>query len=1026
MTDVGRTPAKSVGVKAERRNLTVLFGDVVGSSALATQLDPEDLREVLRSVQAAFRDAIGRYDGHIARYLGDGVLAYFGFPVAHEDDAERAVNAGLQMIASVSALSFPRIPPPKLHIGIATGLVVVGDLIGEGPSREFELIGEAPNLAAWLQQQAGPNQILVSPTTRRLLGETFEVEDVGERTAKGHKEPLRVWSVLRRSAVQSRFDARRSARLARFVGREVELAALCEQYEKAKSGQGRLVSISGEPGIGKSRLIAALRERLAGEAHRTSLFQCSSYHTSSPWYPVIRHLEDAAGIAHDSPPPAKLQVLEELVDQRLPGRREEVVPLLAALLSIPTGERYPPLELTPPQLKRRTLAALRDLLCAGSGQAPVIPIFEDIHWIDPSSLELLELLRKAVKERRVLIIASYRPEFDPPWTDDADAVSIFVNPLDAAHAARLVESLTEGRAWPASLVEQVVAKTDGVPLFVEEVTEAVRQGISVDGGPSPTGWQSIPAVPDTLQDSLMARLDRLAPMKAVAQMSSAIGREFSLDLLEAAAPLPRDEIHAAIDRLAAAGIVLRGERRAAETCIFKHALVQDAAYSSMLRDERRKLHIRIAEALCQKFGEIAESAPELVAHHYTRAQETKLAASYWFKAGGQAGRRSAFVEALTHFRSALELLLQLPESAERDEVELQLQQALAGAFIAVKGFGAPETMHTYERALALCEKYPGTPHIFAVLNGLVGVHYLRGDFEQSRAVAEDLLARAVRQTDTTPVLVGHRVLGMSLFVTGELEEARTQLQKAIDLYDPERHARYAVAFSQDFKATAEVYLGLATVLAGDAEKGVAHSRAALAYAEKLRHPHSICYVLPFFAGTLIVADMPEEAHAVAERAVALSAEYGFPQWAAGGVLLRGWARIEMGELESGVADVRNSIAGLEAAGTLIWKQFGELLLAQGLAKAGEAQEAETLVDRILAEMQATGGRWYEAETHRLKGDLLLAARRPISEVEARYEAARTIAARQGARLFQGRAEEALAALRRSCGGAAEVTAKAQR
>jgi len=521
----------------------------------------------------------------------------------------------------------------------------------------------------------------------------------------------------------------------------------------------------------------------------------------------------------------------------------------------------------------------------------------------------------------------------------------------------------------------------------------------------------------------MARLDQLAPMKVIAQISATIGREFPLDLLEAVAPYPKHEVGVAIDQLLRTGLVFQRGSVTPKTYIFKHALVQDAAYASMLRHERRDLHCRIAEALCTKFVDLAQNAPELVAHHYTEARETTPAISYWLKAGRLASSRTAFVEAITHFQIALKLLSQLPESVERDELELQLQQSLASAFIAARGFGAVETTKAFNRALQLCEKFEGSPQVFAVLNGMAGVHLMRGEFERSRSVAEDLLARARRQNDTTALLMGHRILGMSLFVIGELGDARRELNSAIALYDPQRHAPLALVFSHDFKATAQAYLGLASVLAGDIAGGLSHGREALAHAEQLRHPHSICYVLTFLTGAYLVAGMPHAAYPLAERTIALSGEYGFPQWLSGGHLLRGWARVDIGEAESGLDDIRMSISELEATGTLIWIQFAHHHLARALAGTGQSSEAISLLDRTLAEIRLTTGRWYESEVHRLRGDLLLSSGKPARDVEACYEAAIATAQHQGARLSQLRAMNALGSFLRAHGRASELHAR---
>jgi class 3 adenylate cyclase/predicted ATPase len=997
------------GIKAERRHLTVLFCDMVGSSALSARLDPEDLRHILRAFQNGCGDAIRNFDGHIARYMGDGILAYFGFPAAHEDDAERAVQAGLQMIKAVSALSFPGAPPIAVRIGIATGLVVVGDLIGEGPNQEFALIGEAPNLAARLQQFAKANQILVAPHTRRLLGRLFDLADLGDHYFAGFDSPVRVWSVLRRSSVTSRFEARQSSHLTPLVGREQELALLEEQYTKIKRGSGQLVTISGEPGIGKSRLVLALRDRLSGKMHCPPSFQCSSYHTSSAWYPIVRYLADAAGIDFDTPPLLRLEKLGALVSRHLPQQAESVVPLLAALLSIPTDDRYAPLELTPQQQKNRTYVALLALIQAQADQQPVLLVFEDVHWIDPTSLELLEWIRDRVQGWQMLVVLLFRPEFTLSWKDQPHIASLTLNRLGAGQVATMVEALAEETALSHTIVEQIVAKTDGVPLFVEEMTKAVLESKTSIEGKGASDSQPTFGVPDTLHESLMARLDQLASMKTVAQIAAAIGREFPLDLLAAIAPLSEIDLRAAIDRLLASGLFFQSGHALNESYTFKHALVQDEAYASLLRDERRDLHVKIANVLCERFSEVAEASPELVAHHFTEARELKPAIAHWLKAGRQASKRSAFVEASRLFQIALRLLAELPANLERNELELNLQHSFGSALAASKGFGATETSEAFERALELCNSIEDSSLTTSVLNGLIGVHVARGEFEQSRDLAKDLLARARRKADPTPRLMGHRALGMSLFLIGELAAARDQLRNSLA-----RHGPLPLVFSQDFKATAQAYLALASVLLGDISGGLAHGREAVAHAEQLRHPHSICYALSFLAGAHVLCREPAAAYPIAERTVALAGEYGFPLWLAGGQMLRGCSRFDLGDVEQGLAEIRQSVNALESAGAPIWVQFARYLLAQALAKADQARDAMHVIDQTLVQVGTTSGRWYEAELHRLKGDLLLDGR-DSSAAERCYETAIAVSARQGARLWQLRATNSLGSLWRSQG-----------
>jgi class 3 adenylate cyclase/predicted ATPase len=1009
--------------RAERRHLTVLFCDMVGSTALSTRLDPEDLREILHKFQACCGDAIRRYGGHISRLLGDGVLAYFGFPTAHEDDAERAVNAALQIVHSVSALTIGATQGIQVRIGIATGLVVVGDLIGEGPRREFSLIGEAPNLASRLQNLAKPNQILVAPRTRRLLGRLFDLEDLGAHRISGIDEEIGVWRVLGPSSVVSRFEARQSSHLTPLVARQAELSLLRKHFGHAKHGHGRLLLISGEPGIGKSRLVIALREELADEASCPQTVQCSSCHTSSAWYPVVRHLEDAAGITRNTSSAMKLDKLEALVGQYLPEQRQSIVPLLAALLSIPTDGRYPALELTPLQQKNRTFAVLLALLEARATERPVLLVFEDVHWIDPTSLELLELIRDRVPAWRMLVILLFRPQFILSWSQQPHIAALAINRLDRAQATSVIQSLAGEQVLSPEITEQIVAKTDGVPLFIEEMAKAVLEASRSGEGKAVADLQSTLSVPDTLHESLMARLDQLAAMKTAAQAAAVIGREFSLELLNAIAPLSERDVRVAIDRLLESGLLFRTGQSVNETYTFNHVLVQDEAYASLLREERRRLHVRIAEVLCSQFIEIVERSPEIVAHHYTQAGRVEPAIQYWLKAGRRASERSAFVEAITHLQIALKLVAELPATPERDELELSVQQSLGNALVAVKGFGSAEADQAFKRAMELCANFPDSPQTIGVLHGMVGVHIQRVEFDQLRELAQRLLERGDREDDSTTKLMGHRALGMSLVLTGELAAGCDHLRQALDLYDPPRHGPLAFVFSQDFKATAHAHLALATAALGDIDGAAAHGRAAVEQGERLRHPHSLCYVLPFAACAHLICGDAEAAHPIGERVMGLASEHGFPMFLAGGRIMRGWARLDLADAEGGLADISQSVGELEAIGTLVWVQFGRYLLAQALAKAGDRRTAMSLVEEALNGLSPGSGRWYEADLHRLKGDLLLDAGQSPAAAEACYEAAIRVAARQGARMWQLRATNRLASLWCAQGRMAEVHAR---
>src|SRR5215471_18066991 len=604
---------------AERRQLTVMFCDLVGSTALASQLDPEDLREVIGAYHKCVAETIGRFDGFVAKYMGDGVLVYFGYPRAHEDDAERAVKAGLGVVEAVGRLDARSIKL-QARVGIATGLVVVGDLIGAGPAQEQSVVGETPNLAARLQALADPDTVVIAASTRRLVGDLFDYRDLGPVALKGFAEPMPVWQVLRPSGVESRFEALHGSRLSPLVGRDEEIDLLLRRWAYAKGGDGQVVLISGEPGIGKSRVVAGLAERLQPERHIRLRYFCSPYHQDSALYPLIDQLGRAAGFARDDPPAARSEKFEGLLAQAAPP--DEDVAFLVDLLSLPALGRHPLPNLTPQQKKDRTLEALVRQLEDLARQQPVVMVFEDAHWIDPTSRELLDLAVERVRSLPVLLIVTFRPEFEPPWTGQPQVTKLPLNRLDQRDQIFLVERLAGGKSLPDQVIAQIVDRTDGVPLFVEELTKSVLESgllreekdrYALDGALPPF------AIPTTLHASLLARLDRLASVRLVAQTGAAIGREFSYALLRAVSRLPENELQAGLARLVASELVFQRGSSPDATYAFKHALVQDAAHGSLLRSSRQQLHAQIAEALETRSPELMESQPELFAQHYAEA-----------------------------------------------------------------------------------------------------------------------------------------------------------------------------------------------------------------------------------------------------------------------------------------------------------------------------------------------------------------------------------------------------------------------
>jgi class 3 adenylate cyclase len=612
-TPPARPESPSPGT-AERRQLTVLFCDLVGSTELSAPLDPEDMGALISAYQACCADVVRRWEGHVAKYMGDGVLAYFGYPRAHEDDAERAVRAGLDLVAAVARLPTGADMPLAARVGIATGLVMVGELIGEGAAQEQAVVGETPNLAARLQALAAPGSAVISQATRRLIGGLFELVDLGPLRLKGFVEPLAAFRVAGEGGAEGRFEALHGQRLTPLVGREHELAMLMERWTRAKDGEGQVVLIAGEPGIGKSRLLRALREELSGEPHLALSHFCSPYHSNSALYPIIVQLERAAGFAPDDGPETKLAKLAALLGQAT-GQLDEALPLLAALLGIPAGERDPPLSLSPQRQKQRSLEILIEQLAGLARARPVLELYEDLHWVDPSTLELLDLLVERVRSLPVLAVLTYRPEFRPPWAGHAHVTALPLNRLGRRQGAALVERITGGKALPGEILAQIVARTDGVPLFVEELTKTVLEsGLLTAAGDHYEFSGPLPplAIPATLHDSLMARLDRLATVKEVAQAGAVIGREFSHDLLAAVSPLAAAELDAALDQLVAAELVFRRGSPPDATYSFKHALVQDAAYQSLLKSKRQQVHALIVQVLEQRFPDVMDTKPELL------------------------------------------------------------------------------------------------------------------------------------------------------------------------------------------------------------------------------------------------------------------------------------------------------------------------------------------------------------------------------------------------------------------------------
>lgn len=951
--------------EAERRQLTVMFVDLVDSTALAARLDPEEMAEVLRIYQSVATGAIARFEGHVAKYMGDGVLAYFGFPRAHEDEAERAVRAGLAAVAAVHSLESAHGKTLAARVGIATRPVVVGELIGQGAAREETVVGDTPNLAARLQALADPGTVVISARTRELVGGLFELAELGMQILKGFPVPVRPWRVVGEGTAESRFEALHGAVLTPLVGRENEIGLLLEHWERAKEGEGQVVLLGGEPGIGKSRLVRALRRRLEKEPHTALSHSCSPHHQTSPLYPVIGLLERAAGFAADEPAATRLDKLEALLALSTEDVNA-VVPLLAALLSLETAARYPALDMSPHRQKERTLEALVAQVLGLAARRPVLAMYEDVHWADPTSLELLDLLVDRVQGAPVLVLITYRPEFEPPWMRYAHVTALTLGRLSRRQGAAMVGRLSGGKALPPAVLDQIVAKTDGVPLFVEELTRTVLEtNLLRDEGDHYALAGPLPsmAIPTTLQESLLARLDRLAPAREVAQVAAAIGREFPHELLAVAAALPESDLQAGLDDLVGSGLVFRRGTPPQATYSFKHALVQDAAYATLVRTKRQRLHARIAAAIEQHFPEPVQAQPELLAHHYTEAGLAEPAIDYWLRAGQAEIARSATAEAITQLTKGLELIPALSDEPARWRRELELQVALGVALMAAKGWAAPEVGRANARARELCERLGDTSRLFPVLYGKWVFHVVRAELEAGRTAGEDLLRRAQEQNDAAAETIGNRIVGTAELLRGELVAARAHLERTLALYDRAAHRSLAFLFAQDPSVAGLSVLSWGLFALGCPEQAQARSEEALTDAKKLSHRNTLGYALLYGCILSQLRQDQAEARDRANALIALAAEQDSPHFLGAGVIIRGWTLGEAGDFGAGIAQIRDGLAMWQATGAGFLVPYFRSLLAEVHGRSGAVNEGLDLVTEALDGVEETGERWIEAELH---------------------------------------------------------------
>jgi class 3 adenylate cyclase/predicted ATPase len=1024
---VGASPVGPATPDAERRQLTVMFCDLVDSTRLSSQLDPEEYRDVVRAYQATCTEVIRRYDGHIAQLLGDGLLIYFGYPQAHEDDAHRAVRTALGILAAMENLH-TRLPhakgiPLAVRLGIHTGLVVVGAM-GDQGRHEHLALGETPNIAARIEGLAQPNTVAISDATYRLVQGYFECQDLGAHALRGVTESMRLYHVLGESGATSRLDVAQPQGLTPLVGRESEVTLLLERWEQAKAGHGQVVLLSGEAGIGKSRLVQMLKDHVANEPHIRWECRSAEYYQNTALFPLTDLFQLLLRFQAEDTPDEKLGKLEHVLSQYRPPL-EESVPLFAPLLALSLPEHhYPPLNLSPQRQRQKTLETIVAILLEQAEQQPVLLIVEDLYWTDPTTLELLNLVLDQIPTAAVLVLLTCRPYFQPAWRHRSYLTEITVNRLSHTHVAQIVDRMTDGKAFPTEVLQQIIAKTDGVPLFVEELTKAIVESgqlKAVDGHYELIGSFSTFAIPATLQDSLMAQLDRLVTAKGVAQMGATIGRQFAYDLLQAVSQLDASTLQRELGRLVEAEIVYQRGLPPQSTYMFKHALIQDAAYHSLLKSTRQHYHQRIAQVLEEQFPEISATQPELVAHHYTEAGLSAQAIGYWQRAGQQASDRSAYLEAVSHFTTGIELLTALPETPAHTQQALTLYIALGAALQITKGQGAPEVEHAYTQARALCQQVGETPEMVPILLGLWRFYNQRAHFHTARELGDTLLRLGQQADAPTLAVIAHYTLGVTLFCLGTLPASRQHSEAGIALYTPDQRRAPVFRMGQDLDVGCRVHAARTLWVLGYPAQALARVRDGTALAHTLSHSYSLAFARCLAAW---VSQCRRDVPAVyehAEAAVALATERGFPQWVAYGTILRGWALVMQGQGEEGITQVRQGIAADRATGAALYVPHACTVLAEVSDHLGHAEDGLQALAEAHTLVEQHEERFWEAEIARLRGVLLLRQPgTPQAEAEAWLQRALDVARHQEAKSLELRAAMSLARLWQQQGKRAEA------
>lgn len=986
----------------ERRHLTVVFCDLVGSTVLGQRLDPEDFGELIAAYQAVCAEAIERFHGHVALFQGDGVVAYFGYPHAGGDDAVHGVQAGLEVVRRVNGLVAQGFDGGggelAVRVGIHTGPTVVGAAAAAGT----QALGDTVNLAARLQAVADPNTVVVSGTTERLTRGYFVFARLGPTELRGIAEAVTVYRVVDETGIRTRLALAAAAGLTPLVGRESELELLEERWQLALAGQGQAILVCGEPGIGKSRVVHELGRRVGDDATRL-VFQASPYYASTALHPVVEELERVFRIQGEDAGGENLARLrDELESQGLPT--DETVPVLASLLAIPLPVGGDGPEAAPQELKRRTLTVLTDLLIGETRRRPVLAVFEDLHWADPSTLDLLDLVLEAAPAERLFVVMTARPEFEPPWESSRELAPLALARLDDSSADELIAAVLGERRLPREVREDVAARTEGVPFFIEETVKMILEA----GGSNEAG--ALP-MPGTLQNPLAARLDGLLVSKELAQLASvaALGGEFSYELLRSVSQAGERTLDEGLDELVRAELLYEKGTRPESAYVFKHALIREAAYESLLRSARRSFHARIAQELEDSFPEVVEGKPELIAQHLTEAGRALEAIRYWQRSGERALRAWSTDEAATHFGRGLELIATLPEGPDTKGLELGFQLALGTALMAAKGYASPEAEAAYARAEALSREIDDPARTAQALYGSAAFYLTTSQLDKSQDLGLRLLAMAEAAGDEDALLESDILLAIAEFLQGRLRASEPYVQRALDTWDPEKHRSHIFVYGQEPGAVALSMAALNNGWLGQVEEALRFAEAAQAAAAEIGHPLTFAYTLASVGILYQVLGEIERTEHTAVELVALTKGHKLPMWLAWGRTLHGWALLERGERELGLAEIALGVAGAEVVRSVVMKIHFLSQLAEAFSKHGFVQEGHDMLEQGFALLEETGERVSEAELHRARGVVHL-AENAADEAEACFRRGIEVARGQEALLLELRSATALAEL----------------